>query len=73
MRRVGKFFLPNASAEIWRMALGSLHDMHRRFNRDAEFANDYRAFMGIYERLGHMERVLSKDLSALRVGIYHIT
>jgi hypothetical protein len=65
--------LPNASAETRRMSLGWLYHMHRRFNRDAEFANDYRAFMRTYERLGHMERVPSKDLSALKLGIYHIT
>jgi hypothetical protein len=38
--------------------------MHRRFNRDPELANDYRAFMETYERLGHMERIPSKDLFA---------
>jgi hypothetical protein len=55
---------PDASAETRRMALGSLHYIHHRFNRDPELANDYREFMETYERLGHMERVPSKDLSA---------
>jgi hypothetical protein len=55
---------PDTSADTRRMALGSLHHMHCRFYRDPELANDYREFMETYERLGHMERVLSKDLSA---------
>jgi hypothetical protein len=57
---------PDASAETRRMALGSLHHMHRRFNRDPELANDYREFMETFERLSHMERVPFKDLSASR-------
>jgi hypothetical protein len=59
-----KVSLPDASAETRRMAAGSLHHMHRRFNRDPELAKDYREFMEAYERLGHMERVPAKDLSA---------
>jgi hypothetical protein len=58
-----KVTLPNASAETRRMSVGSLHHIHRWFNRDPELANDYRDFMEIYERLGHMEQVPSKDLS----------
>jgi hypothetical protein len=58
---------PDASTETRRMSLGSLHHMHRRFKRDPEIANDYHEFMETYERLGHIERVQSKDLFASKV------
>jgi hypothetical protein len=57
---------PDTTAETRRMALGSLHHMYRQFNRDPEFANNYPEYMETYERLGHMDGILSKHLSALK-------
>jgi hypothetical protein len=56
----------DTTTETRRMALGSLQHIHGRFNCDPLFANDYSELMETYERLGHMDGIPSKHLSALK-------
>jgi hypothetical protein len=56
---------PDGNA-ILRMALGSLHHMHGRFNRDPAFANDNPEFTETYKQRCHIDGIPSKHLSVLK-------